>query len=138
MMEAIDVYRHRFEPSEQLDQPYVMLGYNVFAADDEAEAQLLATSMQQAFVNLRTGNAGQLPAPVPGYAETLPASARAMLDQVLSCSAIGTSEQVAAQISAFVEMTGADELMITSQIFDHEARLRSYEITGEATGLSTP
>jgi luciferase family oxidoreductase group 1 len=137
MMEAIEVYRHRFEPSDQLNKPYVMLGYNVFAADSEEEAKLLATSMQQAFVNLRTGNAGQLPPPVPGYLESLPPSSRAMLDQVLSCSAIGTREQVGAEITRFVEMTGADELMITSQIFDHAARLRSYEITADATGLTS-
>jgi luciferase family oxidoreductase group 1 len=132
MMEAIAVYRERFQPSRQLDRPYVMLGFNVFAADSAEEAGLLATSVQQAFVNLRTGNPGKLPPPVPGYAETLPASARAILDQVLTCSAIGDRATVRAGIEAFVERTGADELMITSQIWDHEARLRSYEIAAEA------
>ncbi|HEY0149305.1 MAG TPA: LLM class flavin-dependent oxidoreductase [Allosphingosinicella sp.] len=131
MVEAIHVYREMFRPSAQLDKPYVMLGFNAFAADTDAEAQLLATSVMQAFVNLRTGRASKLPPPMPGYAETLPPNARAMLDEVLSCSAIGSPETVNAQIEAFVARTGADELMITSQIFDHKARLRSYEIVAQ-------
>jgi luciferase family oxidoreductase group 1 len=132
MMEAIALYRERFQPSAQLDRPYVMLGFNAFAADTDEEGRRLSTSLMQAFVNLRTGNPGLLPPPVAGYADALPPSARAMLDQVLSCSAIGSAETVRAAIEAFVERTGADELMITSQIHDHAARLRSYEIVAEA------
>jgi luciferase family oxidoreductase group 1 len=134
MTDAIRVYRERFQPSAQLAEPYVMLGFNAFAADTDEEARLLATSMQQAFVNLRTGKAGKLPPPVRDYEKSLPGPARAMLDQVLSCSAIGAPAKVAAEIAAFVEHTGADELMITSQIFDHGKRLRSYEIVAEAMG----
>jgi luciferase family oxidoreductase group 1 len=137
MMEAIRVYRERFQPSAQLDRPYVMLGFNAFAAATAEEAELLATSVQQAFVNLRTGHPGKLPPPLPGYEETLPPQARAMLDQVLTCSAIGDGATVRAAIEAFVERTGADELMITSQIYDHGARLRSYEIVAEAIGQSS-
>ncbi|MFL6603870.1 MAG: LLM class flavin-dependent oxidoreductase [Steroidobacteraceae bacterium] len=129
MMEAIDIYRGRFRPSAQLDAPYVMLGFNVFAADTDAEARLLATSMQQAFVNLRTGRPGQLPPPLEGYENQLPPAARAMLDEVLSCSAIGSPETVRERITAFVARTRPQELMITSQIFDHAARLHSYRIT---------
>jgi luciferase family oxidoreductase group 1 len=132
MDEAIEIYRRNFRPSAQLDRPYVMLGFNAFAADTDEEAQRLATSVQQAFVNLRTGNPGKLPPPVPGYAETLPPNARAILDQVLTCSAIGSPGTVRRDIRAFAERTGADKLMITSQIFDHQARLRSYEIVAEA------
>jgi luciferase family oxidoreductase group 1 len=128
MVEAVHVYRQMFRPSEQLDRPYVMLGFNAFAADSDEEAQLLSTSVMQAFVNLRTGRAAKLPPPLPGYAESLPANAQAMLNEVLSCSAVGSGATVKAQIESFVERTGADELMITSQIFDHGARLRSYEI----------
>jgi alkanesulfonate monooxygenase SsuD/methylene tetrahydromethanopterin reductase-like flavin-dependent oxidoreductase (luciferase family) len=109
-----------------------MLGFNVFAADSDDEAQLLATSLMQAFVNLRTGRPGKLPPPVAGYLETLPPNGQRMLGEVLSCSAIGAPETVIAGIRAFAERTGADELMITSQIFDHEARLRSYEIAAAA------
>ncbi len=138
MMEAIAVYRDRFEPSDQLDRPYVMLGYNCFAADSDEEAQLLATSVQQAFVALRTGNAMQLPPPVAGYADALPLEVRAGIESALSCSAIGTRETVKSAVEAFVERTGANELMVTSQIFDHSARIRSYEILADAVGLVPP
>jgi luciferase family oxidoreductase group 1 len=131
MTDAIRVYRDLFQPSQRLDRPYLMLGFNAFAAGTDEQAQLLATSVQQAFVNLRTGNPGKLPPPVPGYADTLPPSARAMLDHVLSCSAIGSKLTVETAIRDFVAATGADELMITSQIHDHRARLRSYEIVAE-------
>ncbi|HEU0099707.1 MAG TPA: LLM class flavin-dependent oxidoreductase [Allosphingosinicella sp.] len=132
MQDAIRVYRERFQPSAQLDRPYLMLGFNAFAADSGEEAELLATSVQQAFVNLRTGRPGKLPPPVAGYADTLPLEGRALLRQVLTCSAVGDAATVAEQIAAFVERTGADELMVTSQIFDHQARLRSYEIVAKA------
>jgi luciferase family oxidoreductase group 1 len=128
MMEAIQVYRSTFQPSEQLERPYVMLGYNVFAADTDAEGELLATSMMQAFVALRSGTPGQLKPPLPDYYESLFPNQRAMLDQVLSCSAVGGPAKVAAAIGAFVAETGADELMITCQTYDHPARLHSYEI----------
>ncbi|MDB5694125.1 MAG: class flavin-dependent oxidoreductase [Alphaproteobacteria bacterium] len=132
MIDAIRVYRERFQPSGQLDRPYVMLGFNAFAADTDEEAHLLATSLMQAFVNLRTGHPTKLPPPQPGYEETLPPQARAMLDQVLFCSAIGSPATVDAAIRAFVARTGADELMITSQIYDHQARLRSFEIVADS------
>jgi alkanesulfonate monooxygenase SsuD/methylene tetrahydromethanopterin reductase-like flavin-dependent oxidoreductase (luciferase family) len=100
----------------------------VFAADTEEEAALLATSMQQAFVNLRTGKPGRLPPPVPNYYESLPLPHQMMLDQVLSCSAIGTRETARAQMQAFIERHQPDELMLTSQIYDHAKRKRSYEL----------
>lgn len=131
MMQAVDLYRARFRPSAQLDKPYVMLGFNVFAADTDEQAALLATSMQQAFVNLRSGRPGRLQPPVSGYLDALGPQERAMLDQVLSCSAIGSPQTVARQLQQFIERTGADELMITSQIFDHQARLHSYDIVGQ-------
>jgi len=129
MMQAIELYRANFRPSEQLEKPYVMLGFNVFAADTDEEAHFQATSMQQAFVNLRTGRPSRLQPPIKGYLESLGQAERAMLDSVLSCSAIGSPETVASQLQAFIAHTRPDELMITSQIFDHAARLRSYEIT---------
>ena len=128
MMDAVALYRSAFRPSEQLDKPYVMLGFNVIAADDEATATVLATSQQQAFVALRSGRPMQLPPPVPGYLESLEPPYRALLDSVLSCSAIGSPATVKAGVETFLERTGADELMVTSQVFDHAARLRSYEI----------
>ena len=131
MMQAIKLYRETFRPSAQLQQPYVMLGYNVFAAEQEDEAQFHATSMQQAFVNLRSGHPRKLQPPVAGYLQSIAPHERAMLDQVLSCAAIGSPETVQRALLAFIAQTGADELMITSQIYDHAARLRSYEITAE-------
>jgi luciferase family oxidoreductase group 1 len=132
MIEALAVYRARFQPSPYLDKPYAMLGFNVFAADTDEEAQLLATSLQQAFVALRTGNPGKLKPPLARFAETLPLEIRAMLDGLLRCSAIGSKETVRAATEEFVTRTGADELMVTSQIFDHSARVRSYEILAQA------
>jgi luciferase family oxidoreductase group 1 len=132
MMEAIDFYRHRFEPSEQLDKPYVMLGFNAVVAGTDEEAELLATSQQQAFVSLRTGNPTRLPPPKRGYADELPLEARAMLQQVLSASAIGSPATVQAKVHDFVNRTKADEMIVTAQIYDHQARLRSYELLMEA------
>ncbi len=128
MMDAVSLYRRHFRPSTHLEKPYVMLGFNVFAADTDDQARLLASSWQQSFVNLRTGRPGRLPRPVDGYLESLPPVARDLLDHILSCAAIGARDTVAAQIQAFVERTGADELMLTCNMHDHAARLRSYEI----------
>ncbi|MBZ2205711.1 LLM class flavin-dependent oxidoreductase [Massilia soli] len=139
MMQAIDFYRSNFRPSAQLGKPHVMLGYNVFAADTDAEGQLLASSMQQAFVNLHSGRASRLQPPVAGYLEQIGPTGRAMLEQVLSCSAIGAPDTVQRQMQEFIARTGADELMITSQIYDHAARLRSYQITAQVhRALSEP
>jgi luciferase family oxidoreductase group 1 len=132
MMEAVAVYRARFQPSAQLTHSYVMLGFNVFAADTEEEARFRATSMQQAFLNLRSGRPSALPPPVEGYLERLGPQERALLDQVLSCSAIGNPEIVRDAIKAFVARTGADELIIAGAMFDHAARLRSYELAAQA------
>ncbi len=131
LMQAIALYRANFRPSAQLTKPYVMLGFNIFAADSDEEAAFRATSMQQAFVNLRIGRPGRLPPPVEDCADHVAPHERAILDSVLSCAAIGAAGAVRASLEAFIERTGADELMITSQIFDHAARLRSYEITAE-------
>ncbi len=131
MMQAIALYRANFKPSAQLESSYVMLGFNVFAADTDDEARVRATSMQQAFVNLRSGRPSQLPPPVPDYLQRIGPQEHALLDTVLASSAIGSPATVASQLQAFVDRTGADELMITSQIFDHAARLRSFEITAQ-------
>jgi luciferase family oxidoreductase group 1 len=132
MMAAIATYRAQFRPSRQLQRPHVMLGFNVFAADSLAEARFRATSMQQAFVNLRSGRPSQLPPPVEGYLERIGPQERGILEQVLSCASIGTLEIVRSDLRDFLNRTGADELMITCQIFDHAARLRSFEIAAQA------
>lgn len=129
---ALEIYRSRFQPSEQLEKPYVMLGLNVFAAPTDAEAKLLFTSLQQAFVNLRTGRPGRLPAPVEGYERDLDPMAKTMLSQALSCAVVGSPETVRQGVDAFIRRTGADELMVTAQMYDHAARVRSFEILAEA------
>ena len=131
MMSAIRIYRETFRPSDRLARPYVMLGFNAFAADTDEQARVLFSSVQQAFVNLRSGRPGKLPPPMPGYAEGLNAGERAMIDQALACSAVGAPATVRAAIEAFVAKTGADELMLTSQIWDPAARVRSYEIVSD-------
>ena len=129
LMPAIETYRSRFQPSAQLSEPYVMVGLNVFAADTAPEARLLRTSAQQSILRLRRGEPGPLPPPVNGFEEGLSPAERQVLDQVQSCSVVGSAETVGIGIEAFVERTGADEVMIAAHIFDHHARLRSLQIT---------
>ncbi len=128
---AVAIYRARFQPSHYLEKPYVMLGLNVVAAPTDAEATLLFSSLQQAFVNLRTGHPGPLPPPVEGYAESLDPSARSILGQALSCAIVGSHDTVRQGLDAFLARTGADELMVTAQVFDHAARVRSFEILAD-------
>jgi luciferase family oxidoreductase group 1 len=129
MLQAIDLYRSEFQPSEQLERSYVMLGVNVIAADTDEEATLRFTSLQQAFLNLRTGRPGRLPPPDPELIAGLHPVEQAMLRETLAYAVVGSPETVRRGLDRFVGMTGADELMITAQIFDHQARLRSFEIT---------
>ncbi|MDQ3031061.1 MAG: LLM class flavin-dependent oxidoreductase [Myxococcota bacterium] len=133
---AIALYRAKFRPSEQLERPHVMLGVGVFAADDRAQAELLATSLQQAFVALRHGRPGKLQPPRAGYEAELTPADRAMLDHALACTIVGTPETVPRDLAAFAERHGADELIVTSQIFDPTARLRSFEIAARAFATS--
>ena len=129
---AMAIYRQQFQPSERLDRPYAIAALGVVAADTDEEARFLATSLQQAFVNLRSGRPGPLPPPKEGFLETLDPGGRAMLGQAFSCAVTGSAETVAAGLKAFATRTGAEELMLTGSIFDHQKRLRSYEIAAEA------
>ena len=138
MMQAISLYRSGFQPSPRCPKPYLMLGFNIFAADTQEEAEFRATSMQQAFVNLRSGRPSRLPAPLADYPKRVGPQERALLDSVLSCSAIGSRDTVRATVQAFIDRTGADELMIASQIFDHAQRLRSFEIAGSLSANLQP
>ena len=129
---ALALYRRNFEPSAALDRPHVMVAMNVFAAETEAEARLIASSQQQSFVALRSGNPGKLPAPVADYAATLPSPARAMLDHVGQAGAVGSPATVREKVTAFADRTGADEIMLCGATFDPEARERSLTLTIEA------
>ncbi|MBU0669849.1 MAG: LLM class flavin-dependent oxidoreductase [Alphaproteobacteria bacterium] len=129
---ALELYRRNFEPSAALDRPHVMAAMNLFCAETEAEAERLASSQLQSFVRLRTGSPGKLPPPIEGYRETLPASARAMLDHISQASAVGTPAQVREAIHGFVDRTGADEIMLAGATFDPAARTRSLELAMDA------
>jgi luciferase family oxidoreductase group 1 len=135
LMPAIETYRSRFEPSAALSEPYVMVGLNVFAAETAAEARVLRTSVQQSILQLRRGEPGPLPPPVAGFEERLSPAERQLVDQMQSCSVVGSPEAVRAGIEEFVERTGADEVIIAAHIFDHDARLRSLQITAGALQL---
>ncbi len=128
---ALAIYRRDFKPSAQLDRPYAMAGFNVFAADSDAEGELIASSQAQSFVALRTGNPGRLPPPVADYRANLGVQGNAILDHVLQCSAVGGPAKVARDIAAFIARTQVDELMISSAVYDHDARKHSLSITAE-------
>ena len=128
MMDAIATYRARFRPSDFSAAPCVMLGVNVVVADTDREADRLFTSHQQAFVNLRRGTPGPLPPPDIRFRDTLGPQERWEIDQTLSVAMVGSPQRVRGRLEEFQARTAADELIIVSQIYDHSARLRSYEL----------
>ena len=128
MMEAITAYRQRFRPSQFLARPHVMLGLNAVVAETDEEAKWLFTSHQQAFVNLRRGTPGPLPPPDTNVLQSLSAQERWEIDQTLSVSAVGSPRSVEAAVQDFIARTNADELILVTQVYDHDARLRSYEL----------
>ncbi|MCE2841912.1 MAG: LLM class flavin-dependent oxidoreductase [Novosphingobium sp.] len=129
---AIKLYRERFTPSPALDRPHVMAAMTVLTAESDAEATLLASSLDQSFVALRTGNPGRLKPPVPGYRESLPPHTQAMLEHVRQASAVGAPATVRAAIGRFVERTGADEIIVAGATYDPAAREHSLALTMEA------
>jgi luciferase family oxidoreductase group 1 len=138
MMQALALYRSRFEPSAQLDRPYSMAGVNVFAADTEKEARRQFTSLQQAFLNLRRGLPGQVPPPIENIGAYASAAELIGVEHSLACSAVGTSETVETFLGEFIEKTQVDELMVTGLFFDQAARLRSIEIAAEVRDRLEP
>jgi luciferase family oxidoreductase group 1 len=131
LFEAIALYRERFSPSGEpgaLEKPYVMLGVNVVAADSSEEARYLFTSLQQMFVNIRRGNPGPMPPPVADFESQIPAWERVQIEENLAASIVGSPDEVREGLARFVERTGADELIVSSPIFDHAARLHSYTL----------
>jgi luciferase family oxidoreductase group 1 len=129
---ALELYRARFRPSQQLERPHVMLGVNVIAAQTDDQARYLLSSLQQAFVALRRGRPRPLPPPVADYESQMTSGERALLEQALSCSVVGSPETVRRGLHDFRQRTGADELIVTAQIFDHAERMRSFQITAHA------
>jgi luciferase family oxidoreductase group 1 len=127
MLQALDLYRGRFEPSQYLDRPHAMLAANVLAADTDAQARRQFTSQQQSFINLRRGMPGQVPPPIDDMDAFWSPAEKAMVDRSLAVSFVGSSQTVERQLGAFLDATRADELMITAHIFDQAARLDSLE-----------
>jgi luciferase family oxidoreductase group 1 len=134
--QALAIYRERFRPSAQLQRPYAMLGVNVFAAESDEEGRCLFTSLQQAFVSLRRGHPGKLPPPDERFPERLTPAERRLLEEMLAYTVAGSPGTVRRGLEAIVARTGADELMLTSQIHYHAARLRSFELAAE--GVDAP
>jgi luciferase family oxidoreductase group 1 len=133
LLPALEVYRERFQPSEQLQEPYAMVAANVIAADDDAEARRLFTSAQQAFTNVFRGRRGQLPPPIDDIEAYWTPAEKAQASHMLSCSFVGSPDTVRSGLVRFVEETAADELIVAAAIHDHAARLRSYELLAGAT-----
>jgi luciferase family oxidoreductase group 1 len=138
MMDALRVYRHMFKPSAQQREPYVMLGINIIAAETDREARRQFTSLQQSFTYLRRGTPQQIPPPIDDIETFWTPAEKAMASQSLTISAVGSSETVARQVQNFVGVTNPDELMITAHIYDHRARLDSFERAATICSNLTP
>ena len=136
MEQAIDIYRSRFQASETLSDPYVMLGFNVCAAPSEEEAIYLRTSAIKSFLRMRAGNPARLPPPEKDFEKTLSESENRMLSEMSKASVVGSAAAVHEGIDSFVKRTGADELIITCQIYEHEKRLQSYSIVADTSSVT--
>lgn len=131
LFQALQAYRQRFEPSAQLGKPYAMVGVNVIAADTDEEARRLFTSAQQSFTNLFRGTRGKLQPPIDDIESYWTPAEKSQAMNMLSCSFVGSAQTVREGLEGFLEQTGADELIVASAIYDHSARLRSYEILAD-------
>jgi luciferase family oxidoreductase group 1 len=138
LLAALDLYRTNFRPSETLDKPHAMVGVNVVAAETDEEARRLFTSLQQAFVNLVRGRPGPLPPPVNRMDDLWSPAEQAHVDRMTRISAVGSPETVRSGLSTLNAATEADELILTGQIFDHRARLRSFEIAADIHKVIAP
>jgi luciferase family oxidoreductase group 1 len=132
LMPALDLYRSKFRPSGFIEKPYAMLGLGAFAADTDTEARRLFTSMQQQFVNLRRGTPTQLQQPVDTMDGHWTEAEKAGIERALAYALVGNRDTVRDGLKDFISMTEADEIMITTQMYDHAARKRSYEIVAAA------
>ncbi|MCZ8522557.1 MULTISPECIES: LLM class flavin-dependent oxidoreductase [Paenibacillus] len=132
LLPALDLYRSNFRPSPVLDKPYVIVGMNIVAADTDEEAQRLATSHQQAFLNIIRGRTGQLNPPVDSMDTLWNEQEKAIVLKQLGYSIAGSKATIREKLPRFLQETGADELIVTGQVYDHQARLRSYQLLAEA------
>jgi luciferase family oxidoreductase group 1 len=134
LLPALEIYRARFKPSKQLDHPYVMVGVNVVAADTDVEARRLFTTIQQSFTNLLRGAGGKLQAPIDNIDDYWTPAEKLHASHMLRYAIAGSAETVSMGLQEFMALTTADELMIVTSLYDHPARIRSYEIVAEVFG----
>ena len=134
LMQALQIYRRDFRPSETLNKPYAMVGVSVVAAETDEEARFQFTSLQQQFFNIRRGSAGQIPPPVANMDSIWSPAEKAGVEHMLRYAIVGSPDTVQAGLTNFIAQTQADELIITAQIFDHQTRLRSFELTAQVRG----
>src|SRR5215204_1612666 len=134
LLVALDIYRNQFRPSKQLDHPYAMVGVNVVAADIDDEARRLFTTVQQSFTNLVRGTGGKLQVPIDKIDDYWTPAEKHHASRMLKYSVLGSPETVRRELQEFVRLTKADELMIVTSLYDHAARIRSYEIVAETFG----
>jgi luciferase family oxidoreductase group 1 len=130
LMEALDIYRHHFKPG-QIQKPHAMVGCSVFAAPTDAEAKYLFTSAQQSFANLFRGTRGRLQPPIDDIEAYWSPAEKAQASRMLACAFVGAPDTIRQQLDRFMADTAADELMVASAIFDHGARVRSYELLAD-------
>jgi luciferase family oxidoreductase group 1 len=128
LMQAMELYRATFKPSAQLQKPYAMAGVNIIAADTDAEAQHLFTSLQMRFADMARGVRGYMKPPIDDIEEYWSGPEKAQAQRMLVCSFAGSPETLRRDLAAFIEKTGVDELMVATAVYDHGARLRSYEV----------
>lgn len=131
LMTALEVYRSRFKPSAQLQAPHAMVGVNIIAADTDAEARRLATTQQMSFANLLRGARGLSQPPIDDIEQYWSPREKMQASQMLACSIIGSPQTVRAGIDSLVAQTGADELIVVADIYDHQARLHSLALTAD-------
>lgn len=135
LLAALDIYRARFKPSEQLDRPYAMVGVNIVAAESDDVAKRLATTQQMSFTNIFRGARGLSQPPIDDIESYWSGSEKQQAQRMLARSIVGSVETVRAGIDALVEETKADELIVVSDVYDHATRLRSFELIAEAAGI---
>jgi luciferase family oxidoreductase group 1 len=132
LVPALDIYRRRFKPSVQLDRPYAMVGVNIIAAETDREARRLATTQQMSFTNIFRGLRGLSQPPIDDIETYWTPIEKAQVTRMLARSIVGSAETVRTGIDALIAETGADELMVVSDVYDHATRLRSFELIAAA------
>ena len=136
LIPALEIYRSRFKPSAQLDRPYAMVGVNIIAADSDAAARRLATTQQMSFANIFRGARGLSQPPIDDIESYWSPMEKAQAKRMLARSIVGSPGTVRAGMEALVAETGADELIVVSDVYEHRARLRSFELIAEAAGAA--